>query len=219
MAQREPQTGLGLNLPDPKEIGISEREARAKENAWSTIERVRARMTAWGIGDNPEPRIECPEVTAQTLLTPDIKEYSTVFAAQLQWYNYTSRLLADCRAVLLEVENAMSDIASSQRQQFRKQNEKAAKADKIPVNEMNDLIEQDPTYRELKMQQQIIEQERILLSAKTDTLERNLKTISRQIENRKAEAAGGNRAANMPGHVAGRWEQGFARPTGFGNNG
>lgn len=211
MTQREPQTG-GLQLPDQKNLGISASEARATENAWSTIDKVRARMTAFGIADNPEPRVECPVVDAEALLTNDYKAYTTVFAAQLQWYNYTVRLLADVRAVLLEVDNAMDDLASAQRQRFRKINESAAKADKVPVNEMNDLIEQDPTYRTLKLQKQQLDQERILLDAKSDTLERNLKTVSRQIENRKAEAAGGNREGNMPGHAQGTWERGHQRP-------
>lgn len=214
MTQREPQTtgGLGLTLPAPKDVGISESEARATENAWSTIDKVRARMTAFGLAENPEPRIECPDVTAELLLTTDIREYTMVFAAQLRWYNYTVRLLADVRSVLLEVDNAMSDIASSQRQKFRKMNESAPKSDKIAVNEMDDRIDQDPTYKTLKLQKQQLDQERILLDAKADTLERNLKTVSRQIENRKAEASAGNREANMPSHVSGRWEQNHQRP-------
>lgn len=214
MTQRDPQTGggFGLQLPPEKDLGIAQSTVRAAENAWSTIEKVRARMDAFGLSDNPEPRVECPVVTAEALLSPDYKAYSTVFAAQLQWYNYTVRLLADVRAVLLEVDNAMTDIASSQRQQFRKLNERAAKADKIPVNEMDDRIEQDPAYKTLKLQKQQLDQERILLDAKADTLERNLKTVSRQIENRKVESGAGNRDANMPGAASGRWEQGHQRP-------
>lgn len=208
MTQRDPQTGGGLHLPDPKNIGISESTVRATENAWSTIERIRARMTAAGLADNPEPMVECPVVDADALLTPDYQRYTTIFAAQLQWYNYSVRLLADVRAVLLEVDNAMDDLASARRVEFRKLNETKAKAEKLPVTEMNDLIEQDPAFRALKRERQALEQHRLLLDAKTDTLERNLKTVSRQIENRKAEAMGGNREANMPSHAAGRWDHG-----------
>lgn len=213
MTERNPYTGgLGLQLPPQKDVGISESEAQAAENAWSTIERVRARMDARGLLENPEPRVECPVVTAEALLTTDIREYTTVFAAQLRWYNYTVQLLADVRAVLLEVENAMEDIATSQRQNFRRMNDGKKKTDKIPLNEMNDLIEQDPVYKTLKLQKQELTQEKLILEAKAETLERSLKTVSRQIENRKAEGAGGNREGNMQGHASGRWEQNNQRP-------
>ncbi len=215
MTQRAPQTsGGGLKLP--QDVGVSESEAKAIENAWTTIQRVNARMCAFGLDENPEPTVECPVVTAENLLTPDIKEYTTVFAAQLRWYNYVVILLGDVRAILLEVENAMTDIESSKRLGFKEHNKRVGKKslDWMSEKEMADRIFQDPHYKELNLQKQLLEQERIKLDAKSDTLERNLKTVSRQIENRKAEAAGGAREGNMPGSATGRWERGFTRQPG-----
>jgi hypothetical protein len=201
---RAPQTSGGLNLP--KDVGVSETTANAITNAWATIERVNARMCAKGLDSNPEPTIECPVVTAEALLTPDIKEYTTVYAAQLRWYNYVVVLLADVRAILLEVENAMEDIASSKRLTFKAANAQLQKNDKMSEKEMADHIFQDPYYKNLNYQKQILEQERIKLDAKSDTLERNMKTVSRQIENRRTESNGGMREGNMPGAATGSWE-------------
>lgn len=208
MTQRTPQTGSG-GLQLPKDVGVSESEARAIENAWSTIQRVNARLCASGLDENPEPDIECPVVTAEALLTPDIKDYTTVFAAQLRWFNYAVVLLADVRAIILEVDNAMEDIASSKRLKFKDDNKRVGKKslDWMSEKEMADHIFQDPHYKELNLQKQKLEQERIKLDAKSNTLERNLKTISRQIENRKAEAVGGAREGNMPGHATGSWDR------------
>lgn len=209
---RTPQTGGGLHLP--KDVGVSESTARAIENAWSTITRVEARMNARGLHDNPEPLVECPVVTAEALLAPDVKEFTTIFAAQLRWYNYVVVLLGDVRAILLEVENAMEDIASSKRLAFKKLNADLPKNDKMSEKEMLDHIFQDPHYKELNRQKQELDQERIKLDAKSDTLERNLKTISRQIENRKTENQGGQREGNMPGAATGSWERGHSRRIG-----
>jgi hypothetical protein len=208
---RQPQTG-GLQLP--KDVGVSETTARAIENAWSTIERVNARLCARGLDENPEPTIECPIVTAEALLTPDVKEFTTIFAAQLRWYNYVVVLLGDVRAILLEVENAMEDIASTKRLAFKDANALLPKNDKTSEKEMADRIFQDPHYKALNRQKQELEQDRITLDARADTLERNLKTISRQIENRKSEAAGGQREGNMPGHATGSWERRQGRTPG-----
>lgn len=215
MTQRAPQTGGG-GLQLPKDVGVSESEARAIENAWSTIERVNARLCAFGLDSNPEPTVECPIVTAESLLTPNITDYTTIFAAQLRWYNYVVVLLADVRAIILEVDNAMEDIASTKRLAFKDHNKRVGKKsdDWMSEKEMADHIFQDPHYKELNLQKQKLEQERIKLDAKSDTLERNLKTISRQIENRKAEAAGGTREGNMPGAASGSWERRMGRQPG-----
>ncbi len=199
---REPRTG-GLHLP--KDVGVSESTAKAIESAWSTIQRVDGYLKSVGIHQNEVPDVECPIVTAEALTDPDIKKYTVVFAAQLRWYNYTARLLADIRALILEVKNAMDDIETSKRIEFRKMNEGAPKAEKIDKQEMEDLIAQDPHYRALKLQFQELEQQRIKVDAWSDSLDRNLKTVSRQIENRKTENQGGNREGNMPGHSTGRW--------------
>lgn len=206
--RREPQaSGLqagGLHLP--RDIGVSTTEAQAIETRWNTIDKVDARLQQQGIHTNNQPDVTCPDVTAEALMHPDINEYTRVFAAQLRWYNYVTRLLADVRAVLLQIGNEMDDIERAKRTHFRSLNEGRGRTDKVSVVEMEDLIGQDPTYRSLKLQKQELDQQRIKLDAWGDSLDRNLKTVSRQIENRKTESIGGNREGNMPGHGAGRWE-------------
>jgi hypothetical protein len=208
---REPHTGA-LHLP--KDIGLAQSTAQAIENQWNTITTVDARLKAQGIHANDTPNIECPPVTTEALVTTDIKEYTTVFSQQLRWYNYVTRLVADVRAILLQVSNEMDAIEAAKRIHFRQVNEGKAKSDKMSAGEMEDLILQDPHYRDLKLQKQELEQQRIKLDAWCESLDRNLKTVSRQIENRKAEANGGNREANMPGHASGRWEPGRGRTGG-----
>jgi hypothetical protein len=208
---REPQVG-GLALP--KDVGIGEADTTAIQNHWHTIDRVNAWLASKGMKPAVEPDVACPEVTTEALLAPDIKTYTTVFAAQLRWYNYSVRLLADIRSILLQVRNEMEDIAIKKRTGFREYNKTAAKNEKMTASEMEDDIGMDPRYRALRLEEQEYEQNRIKLDAWVESLDRNLKTVSRQIENRKAESEGGNREGNMGrgggqgGQNDGRWRGG-----------
>lgn len=198
---RDPIVG-GLHLPT--DIGVSESTAQTIENRWNTIDAVNAVLHRQGIHDNIEPDVTCPPVTTEALVTADIKEYTTTFSAQLRWYNYVTRLLADVRAELLQVVNEMADIESNRRTAFRA----LGGAKKMSAGEMEDRILQDPRYRDLKVERQQREQHKLKLEAWAETLDRNLKTVSRQIENRKTENLGGNREGNMPADAnrPGRWQ-------------
>jgi hypothetical protein len=202
---REPQTGAG-SLHLPKDIGVSESTAQTIENEWNTIGKVDAWLKAHGVHDNKEPDIVYQQVTVEGLLSVDMNTFTTLFATHMRWYNYASRLLADVRAHLLQVDNQMDDIKRDKRGHFRKFNEGKTKADRVTEDEVKDMIEGDPIFRALKLQQQELTQAKYKLESWAEGIESGLKTVSRQIENRKTESLGGNRAANMPGHAAGRWE-------------
>jgi hypothetical protein len=212
MNMREPQTGgAGGSLHLPKDIGVAASVAQAIENRWHTAERVDEWMQKHGIGRNPEPDIECPVVTAEILLTTDWKQYTTVYAAQLRWFNYVTRLLAAIRAVILEVDNEMGDISAARRTHFRQMNEGKGKGGKMSAGEMEDTISQDPHFRDLRLQLQQLTQQKLKVEAEHEALDRNMKTISRQIENRRAEAEGGRREGNMP---QGQWRGGSVQAPG-----
>ena len=199
---REPRTG-GLHLP--KDVGVAESVAQTIETRWNTIGAVDAHLQQHGIHANPLPDIVCPVVTTEALITTNITEFTTIFSAQLRWYNYVTRLLADVRAVLLQVENEMDDIAAAKRTFFRQLGEGKKKTERMSAAEMQDSILQDPHFRDLKLQQQQLEQQKLKLDAWGESLDRNLKTVSRQIENRRAEGIGGQREGNMSGDANGTW--------------
>jgi hypothetical protein len=210
---RDPQTGQ-LHLP--KDIGVATSTVREIETRWNTISKVDEWLQQHGFAHNPVPEVVCPIVSAEALMNPDVQQFTVVFSAQLRWYNYVTRLHADVRAVLLQVENEMSDIETAKRIHFRQRDEGKKDKDKMAATEMKDLISQDPHYRELRLLQQELQQQNIKLAAWCESLDRNLKTVSRQIENRRAESQNAQREANMPGHSQGRWESRFGRPVGSG---
>ena len=205
---RTPVTGQPQFTPQPAEagglhipvaIGTPASVATAVESRWSsTIERVNARMKSRGFYDLPTPQIACPDVTAEALLTNDINQYTVTYEGQLRWFNYAVVLLASCKATLLGVDNEMEDIAAKTRIKLREFNKGARKEDKVGTQEMADMIDQDPVYNDLKLQQQELTQNKLLLQARYEMLELCLKVVSRQVEIRKAEGQAGSRGQNLP---------------------
>ena len=191
----EPSGGLHL----PRDVGTPASVEQAVEARWSsTIGRVNARMYQQGFYDLPIPQISCPEVTTDALMTTDMRQYTVVYEGLLRWYNYAAVLYARCRATLLGVDNAMGDIAAKKRIGFRQHNQVVTKDQRLSVAEMDDSIDQDPVYNDLKLQQQELQQFKLQLETRVEGLERSLRVVSRQIEIRKTESQSGNRMGNMP---------------------
>ena len=193
-----PAGGLAL----PRDVGTAQSVADAAESRWgSTIARVNERLRAQGFYEVQMPDIQCPEVTTEALLTTDVRTYTVVYEGLLRWLNYTSVLYAHVRATLLGVENEMDSIASKKRiglRAFNRALEKAEKKDIVNAEEMEDIINEDVIYSDLKLQKQELLQSKIELEARVEALERGLRVVSRQVEIRKAESLGGNRVQNMP---------------------
>lgn len=194
-----PQPG-GLHLP--RDVGTAQSVAAAVESRWgSTIARVNNRLQQQGFYDVTMPDVHCPEVTTDILLTTDVRTYTVAYEGLLRWFNYTGVLYARIRATLLGVENEMDTIASKKRTLLREYNrklEKTQKKDVVNADEMEDIINEDVVYSDLKLQKQELMQAKIQLEARVEGLERSLRVVSRQVEIRKVESMGGNRAQNMP---------------------
>jgi hypothetical protein len=203
MNTRAPQTG-GLQLPS--DVGIGQQDASAIANEWDTLPYVDARLRSAGMQSNPEPDVAYRPVTAEQLLVPDPKAYATMHSAQSRWFNYVTRIIADIRAELLQVENEMNDIARTKRGHFRSLEEGKKKSARMSAQEMLDNIAGDPTYHTRAIRQQELQQLELKAKAWAAEMESNVKIISRQIENRKLEAQNGNRENNIPGYGGNRWQ-------------
>jgi hypothetical protein len=196
MNVRNPVTG-GLTVP--KNVGVSETEQQNIHGKWDTIENVENELAMEGFVPMGTPEFECPQVTEDALTTPDSKEYTTTYARQLAWFNYSSQVLARVTAHLLQIENEMDFIESKLRKQFRevrRPKESGKGFDKMSAEEMKDEIRLDPRYSELTLQAQVFKQKKTELSVFVEGIERGLKVISRQVEIRKMEIEQGR--VNIP---------------------
>jgi hypothetical protein len=194
---RQPSTG-GLSLPT--NVGIGATEQAKAHHQWDTSGEVLDRLKAEGFWTMDTPTFELPRITVDVLTTADNTMYSKVYAEQLAWFNYASQILAGAKIEVLQTKNEMDMIESKMRKQFRD----SAKVNGIKPNEkdIQDEINIDTRYSELKLYGQKMEQYKIMLDTFSEGIERGLKVISRQVEIRKMEIEQGN--VNIPGRDNGR---------------
>jgi uncharacterized glyoxalase superfamily metalloenzyme YdcJ len=190
---RQPSTG-GLHLPT--NVGIGQTEQQKTHHIWDTSGEVIERLKAEGFWTMDTPNYELPQITVETLTTADNTHYTTVYAQQLAWFNYATQILAKAKVEVLQTKNEMDLIESRMRKGFRD----TAKANSIkPPSEqtIQDEINLDARYSELKLYGQKMEQYKIMLDTFAEGIERGLKVISRQVEIRKMEMEQTN--VNIPG--------------------
>lgn len=200
MSARRPSTGLNLPAATTN-VGLPASEQQQIHNKWDTADRIEAELAMKGFVQMDLPAYPCPEVTEELLTTADNNEYSRVYAQQNAWFNYSSQLLARVTSSLLQAENEMEMIESRMRVEMRERikgvKDEAGKALKMTAEQMQDEVNVNERYVELKLIAQEYKQRKITLSAFLDGIERSLRVISRQVEIRKMEAE--QSRTNIPG--------------------
>jgi len=197
---RTPVPGGGLRLP--VSMGMSPKEEEAVSNRWDTLETVIETLSTWGFREAISPNIEYPSLTADMLLTQDVKMYTTMYTSFLRWFNYSNKMKARVIAELLQLENEMGDIGAETRKRLRRENE--ARKKPLTAKDIDDEIDTNLRHRELHIRAQAVKQMKIEMDAQCEELERSLRVISRNIEVRKEELGDGRKAENMPSRVNGR---------------
>lgn len=200
---RTPVAGGGLAVPNA--LGMSEKEETVVAHRWDTLDRVIGALDSWGFKEATTPQVEIPQITADMLLAPDPKEFTTMFASLLHWYNYSNKLKARIVSELLQIENEMDDIGAETRKRLRRENESRKKA--LGVRDIEDEIETNLRHRELKIRAQEVKQLKYAMDAQCEELERSLRVVSRVVEMRKEEMGQGRTGENMPGRTNGRQER------------
>lgn len=167
---------------------ISDAEEELAHNEWNTIERVQARLKAWGITvpDQP-PNFAIPEVTT-TLVDSDNQEYLKTNAQYLAWLNFITPHIALTKGIILQIQNEKKHIEALYRQNAREADKRLGRGKKTPKEEIDDSIMLDPRYIALTRQEQELIQERDGLESKETALERTMRVISRHVEVKKLDA-------------------------------
>lgn len=196
MSVRKPVTGLQLPPVSPV-------EQQNIHSQWDTIGAIEGEIAMKGFVPMDTPLYECPQITEELLTTADHDAYTAAFTQQLAWFNYASQVLAQATSHLLQYENEMEMIESRLRTTFREEISGGTRS-KMTKEEMQDEINLDKRYGELKLGAQKYKQKKIQLQAYVEGIERGLRVISRQIEIRKMEME--QNRVNIPGR--GGYQQG-----------
>lgn len=199
----EPHGGLRLQ---GAVAGVGESEAQEIHRNWAMYPAVQQYLTTQlALAMPPEPEFACPPLRAEDLTTNDNKAYTETYAQRVAWFGFYSERKSEHDAIVLEVEAEMSVIETRIRNHLRRNSKKVtATGDSKapPAQAMEDAINSDNRYLELK--QKLIFHKQILkrLNARVETLDREIRLTSRQVEIRRQEfdnAGRGNSGVRQPG--------------------
>jgi len=191
---RTPVLGGSLKLPPVKTLMIGETSVVKAAERWNTLPQVEADLKAKGIPEIVAPDVEYKPVTKEQLLSADISEYTAMYVNQLRWFNYANRVLADCKAELLQVTNQINDLEAEVKKKLR---ELKTEGKKLGVVEIKEQAENDEGTLDLRQRKQYLEQSKLKLEAWVEECDESKKVVSRQIELRREEGQGGRREGNL----------------------
>ncbi len=187
-------------LPSLRGVAGSDEDRKSARTEFDTIDDVMKELSVMGFSLNTTPpSFPMPEVSAQHLTTNMNREYTTMYAHQLAWLNYTSPILAHVKAIVLQIENSLKSIEIRIRKDLREKNKLLPKADRLTEKDIEECIWLDPDHKGLVVEQQKYEQMRMQLDSRVEAMRENMKVISRQVEIRKIELGGEKIENNLPG--------------------
>lgn len=180
----------GLRLQSAVE-GVGESEAAAIHREWSSYPLVQQYLEEQlALVVPSEPEFACPPLRAEDLTTTDNKAYTETYAQRVAWFGFYSERKAEHDAIVLELEAEMSVIETRIRNQLRRTSKKVTASGDTkapPAQAMEDAINSDGRYLELK--QKLVFHKQILkrLNARVETLDREIRLTSRQVEIRRQD--------------------------------
>jgi hypothetical protein len=185
----------GLRVPVTTGVGAD--EEREIHDRWNTLPWVHKALLDMGIVPPQEPNCECPKIEPGNLSTLGNDQYSLLYEKVLAWYGYVTERVAEAKVMVLQCENEMTYIEVTTKKRMFDQAKGGS--EKRPTAEALLLaVETDARYIELKLLAQQYQQLRDLLQGRAETLDANLKTVSRHIEIRKLEQQGTRVGGNIP---------------------
>lgn len=186
--------------------GIGASEAATINTEWNSYtDAIRYLEDQLGMAPLKEPEFPYPSLRVEDLTTTDNKAYTEAYMHRVAWFGFLSEQKAKHDAVRLELEAKMSMIETRIRQEMRKHSRKVTRAGETkapPAQEMEDAINSDHHYIELKKKLVLHEQVLKLLNSRVETADREIRLTSRQVEIRRQDfdnASRGNASIRQPG--------------------
>jgi len=186
--------GLKLDTTTPMGVGIERRTSI--EEHWSTFDAMEQSIVTLGLGDLRQPQGICPMLTEQIINEPNSANYSDNQQHFISWLNFATELLARVDAQILQYENMLAVLAAETKSSYRQIQAGAEGAKKLTVDELNTKLLLSPEYKKIKHTMQQLQQKRYLLKARVDTLDSDVRLLSRRIELTKMDREATNAANN-----------------------
>lgn len=174
----------GLTLPDS--VGLSEKIAQELHNVWDTFDAVEVVLTKQGFMPLEKPGHTRPTLSPGTLERTNSTQFTEIYEKFTAWYSYAANLLARIKGGISQIDNEMDILAVKLKYATIEVSRKAGQ--KRPAKEiLEDQVKMDPHYQELMLEKQKLDQQRLIMDSHVESLYRDWRVISRQVEIRRQE--------------------------------
>lgn len=175
-----------MTLQVPSVLGLGRSEVDDAHQAWDSYEACCAQLTMWGFTPPARPMFPCPDINPNTYTQLEGAQYSILMGQVDAWFAYTNGMIAMISGRLVAIQNEKKMIGVDLRQNIRRR--VAANEMKKPTEaELNDMLLEQPRYRELTKYEQDFDITKKHLDAISEGLERHAKGLSRQVTLRGQE--------------------------------
>ncbi len=190
----------GLHIPGP--LGIGETQEETIQRTWSTFDEMELHLARnYGVHPLEQPRCAIPRITGHLLNDANNREFSQIYANFGEWFGYITSLYGRIQAKIVEINNEMSDLEVHNRKEMLNawRQTGGVKKDKPTVQEMSDYNALHPRHRELQLDHQRWEQQRLILQPRKEQLKKDSDIVSRQVTIRGQEIERNRLGGNMAG--------------------
>jgi hypothetical protein len=191
----------GLNIPDA--AGVGSRLEQELHNIWDTFDLMELKLTQDGFEPMEKPNYNRPTLAPGMLASANGHQITELHEKFGAWHSYAANLLSRIRAATTQVDNEMTVLAIRLRKGALEASKRAGNKKKPTAKEIEDDVKLDPRYQELMLEKQKYDQQRFIMDSHVESLTRELRIISRQVEIRRQdlEANTGGRGYGRPGRV------------------
>jgi len=190
----------GLNIDGS--VGLGERLQEELHNVWDTFDDSELKLTQLGFPPVNKPGSARPHIEPGTLNRLNGAQLTEIFEQVGAWQDYATNLLSRFRGYLQQIDNEKKVLTARLRQGAIQAAMQSGEK-KPPEKEIEQNVLLDPRYQELMQEEQKVEQQRFQMEGHVDSLNRQLKLVSRQVEIRRQEleASSGGRGYSAPGKM------------------
>jgi hypothetical protein len=186
-------TAGGLVLPDTVGPGYDEQVAIHQQ--YNTFDDVETQLAMDGFHPEEPPQVARPRITAELLNHPNDKQYTEIYASLQAWYDYTINYYRRIQAKIAGIEAEVDAVGRAIRKQIADNLTDLKKAPK--PTEVKNMIADHPRVVELEQEKLKLTQAEMLMKSHVDSIDRDLKTASRNIEMRKMDRGQGRRSSGV----------------------
>lgn len=191
--KRQPKYSGGIKIDRP--VGVSDETEEKIVRRWTELfDEAADDIESRGFTIPNKPNFSAEPLSKENLIGTSSDEFADLYSRHLAWYQYAIPYMAEIRARILGFDTAVKDISRAIKKELRAMVETRGKMTK---EEIEDAVWDDARHKELQRDLLVWKQKKELLASHIDIMDRNMRLISRLVEERRVDDGGSRRESNV----------------------